>query len=211
MQQPRALHSVHANGSCRLTKRSIKYLNRRGFMRRHRTKLYRSENLHEWLRRYSSRRRSTQSMRLMVNSSERNARLSINFVSSNLFGRPGNKILRRQWTLPQKKKKKIGNALWLHFFCHVNITLGWLISIFGQRFFPRLIVSAQLFHTFMRKNVMDVSRSTVDLRSINFSWDEAGKLLRYMDKSMRRELCNWSSNLTNFSFYIRRGSTLERR
>lgn len=42
--------------------------------------------------------------------------------------------------------------------------------------------------TFMRKNVIEVSRSTVDFRSINFSWEEAGKLLRYMDKSIRSEL-----------------------
>lgn len=52
---------------------------------------------------------------------------------------------------------------------------------------------------FIRKKVMEVRRSTVDLRSINFSLLEAGKLLRYMERSMRKELCNWSSSLTNFS------------
>ena len=54
--------------------------------------------------------------------------------------------------------------------------------------------------TFMRKNVILVRRSTVDLRSMSFSWLEAGKLLRYIDKSIRSELCNWSKSLTNFSF-----------
>lgn len=52
---------------------------------------------------------------------------------------------------------------------------------------------------FMRKKVMEVRRSTVDLRSISFSLLEAGKLLRYIDRSMRNELCNWSSSFTNFS------------
>lgn len=47
---------------------------------------------------------------------------------------------------------------------------------------------------------MEVRRSTVDLRSISFSCDDAGKLLRYMERSIRSELCNWSSSLTNFSF-----------
>lgn len=56
--------------------------------------------------------------------------------------------------------------------------------------------------TFMRKNVILVRRSTVDLRSISFSLLDAGKLLRYIDKSIRNELCNWSRSLTNFSFYI---------
>lgn len=42
----------------------------------------------------------------------------------------------------------------------------------------------------MRKNVILVRRSTVDLRSMSFSWLEAGKLLRYIDKSIRSELCN---------------------
>ena len=54
--------------------------------------------------------------------------------------------------------------------------------------------------TFMRKNVIEVSRSTVDLRSMSFSWDEAGKLFRYIDRSIRSELCSWSNSLTNFSF-----------
>ena len=52
----------------------------------------------------------------------------------------------------------------------------------------------------MRKNVIEVSRSTVDLRSMSFSWDEAGKLFRYIDRSIRSELCSWSNSLTNFSF-----------
>ena len=55
--------------------------------------------------------------------------------------------------------------------------------------------------TFMRKNVMLVRRSTVDLRSCSFSGDEAGKLFRYMLRSIRSELCSWSSSLTNFSFW----------
>lgn len=55
--------------------------------------------------------------------------------------------------------------------------------------------------TFIRKNVILVKRSTVDLRSISFSWLEAGKLFRYIDRSILSELCSWSSNLTNFSFY----------
>lgn len=48
-------------------------------------------------------------------------------------------------------------------------------------------------------------RSTVDLRSCSFSLELAGKLLRYMDRSMRSELCSWSSNLTNFSFCLGEG------
>ena len=52
----------------------------------------------------------------------------------------------------------------------------------------------------MRKNVMLVSRSTVALRSWSFSELDAGKLLRYMDRSMRRELCRVSSSLMNLSF-----------
>lgn len=47
---------------------------------------------------------------------------------------------------------------------------------------------------------MLVNKSTVDLRSISFSWLDAGKLFLYMDKSILRELCSWSSSLTNFSF-----------
>lgn len=52
----------------------------------------------------------------------------------------------------------------------------------------------------MRKNVMLVNKSTVDFRSISFSGLDAGKLFLYIDKSILSELCNWSSNLTNFSF-----------
>lgn len=55
----------------------------------------------------------------------------------------------------------------------------WLIT----RRFMRLI-------TFIRKNVILVNRSTVDLRSINFSWLDAGKLFLYMDKSILSELCS---------------------
>lgn len=48
---------------------------------------------------------------------------------------------------------------------------------------------------------MLVSKSTVDFKSKSFSWLEAGKLFRYMDKSILRELWSWSRSLTNFSFY----------
>lgn len=55
--------------------------------------------------------------------------------------------------------------------------------------------------TFIRKNVMEVRRSTVDLRSMSFSLLEAGKLFRYIERSIRRELCSWSRSFTNFSFW----------
>ncbi len=54
--------------------------------------------------------------------------------------------------------------------------------------------------TFIRKNVMLVRRSTVALRSWSFSELDAGKLLRYMDRSIRRELCRVSRSLMNLSF-----------
>ena len=58
---------------------------------------------------------------------------------------------------------------------------------------------------------MEVRRSTVDLRSMSFSCDEAGKLLRYIDRSIRSELCSWSSSLTNFSFCIDADADTEQR
>lgn len=42
--------------------------------------------------------------------------------------------------------------------------------------------------TFILKNVILVSKSTVDLRSMSFSALEAGKLFLYMDRSIRSEL-----------------------
>ena len=51
----------------------------------------------------------------------------------------------------------------------------------------------------MRKNVMLVSKSTVALRSCSFSGMEAWKLLRYMEMSMRSELCSVSSSRMNLS------------
>ena len=54
--------------------------------------------------------------------------------------------------------------------------------------------------TFILKKVMEVRRSTVAFRSCSFSGSLAGKLLRYMDRSIRRELCSVSSSLINLSF-----------
>ena len=54
--------------------------------------------------------------------------------------------------------------------------------------------------TFMRKNVILVRRSTVAFKSCSFSGDEAGKLFRYMERSIRSELCSVSKSLMNFSF-----------
>lgn len=84
--------------------------------------------------------------------------------------------------------------------------------------------------TFIRKNVIEVNRSTVDFKSCIRSTLDEGKLFygreekpyvnikrslskkiptRYMDKSIRIELCNWSSNFINLSFWIRRNATIE--
>jgi hypothetical protein len=52
----------------------------------------------------------------------------------------------------------------------------------------------------MRKNVILVRRSTVALRSCNFSLELAGKLFLYMDKSSLKELCNVSNKWMNLSF-----------
>ncbi len=47
-------------------------------------------------------------------------------------------------------------------------------------------------------------RSTVDLRSWRRVASLAGNVFRYTDRSIRSELCSWSSSFTNFSFYKRR-------
>lgn len=99
-------------------------------------------------------------------------------------------ILRRRTAGERRRTKSIDR-------CNAGVVIGR-----PSRTLPNcdyMNVSLLSF-TFMRKNVIEVSRSTVDLRSINFSWDEAGKLFRYIDKSILRELCNWSKSLTNFSF-----------
>lgn len=63
--------------------------------------------------------------------------------------------------------------------------------------------------TFIRKNVILVNRSTVDFKSISFSGLDAGKLFRYIDRSIRSELCNWSNSLTNFSFCIEQMKSID--
>ena len=54
--------------------------------------------------------------------------------------------------------------------------------------------------TFMRKNVILVRRSTVAFKSCSFSGDDAGKLFRYMERSILSELCSVSKSLINSSF-----------
>lgn len=95
-------------------------------------------------------------------------------------------------------------------------------------------------YTFILKKVMLVRRSTVDFRSCRRSLLLAGKLFcstiytsqlehnikelrtasdqlwapvwltRYMDRSMRKELCSWSKSLTNLSFCWKRKHSSER-
>jgi hypothetical protein len=47
---------------------------------------------------------------------------------------------------------------------------------------------------------MLVNKSTMHFKSSSLSEHEAGKIVRYEDRSIRKELCSWSKSLTNFSF-----------
>ena len=50
---------------------------------------------------------------------------------------------------------------------------------------------------------MEVSRSTVAFRSCSFSGLDAGKLFRYIERSILRELCRVSSSFMKRSFCTR--------
>ena len=87
---------------------------------------------------------------------------------------------------------------------HVNsenrIRRGLIVSNCCTVFLSKQVGHDRFSLTFMRKNVILVRRSTVALRSCNFSLELAGKLFLYMDKSSLKELCNVSNKWMNLSF-----------